>query len=379
LNRDDPDKAYIAPRSDLERKLVEIWEAMLGVKPIGIRDNFFELGGHSLMEVRLVGEIEKKLGLTLPLTSLYYARTIERLAKMLEQKGAGNSLVIPGRTEGRRAPIFSHGGSTHLADHLGDDQPIYWLQVYGGDGSRVAGSIEEAAVHYLSEIRKIQPHGPYCLMGYCLGALMIFEIAQQLLRQGEKVALLALIDPAIPSLRQADAQNRAAKEPANCSSKRSGFYRRLNGLLQFKTLPAKLRARTRWAGKISRRWLSERWLDSGRRLPLFLRDFYLVETGDELIQRYVPTQYPGPAIIFRSLSDGTEEEWRRVIPDGEFHNTWVDHNEFLEEPYVETLVAEIKNHLTRAETMVPVAAPKGSMTPGLYSQANPTQSRIDDG
>jgi thioesterase domain-containing protein len=349
---------------------------MLGVRPIGVRDNFFELGGHSLMEVRLVGEIERKLGLTLPLTSLYYTRTVERLAKMLEQKGAANSLVIPGRTEGSRAPIFSHGGSTHLADHLGDDQPIYWLQVYGGDGSRVAGSIEEAAAHYLREIRQIQRQGPYYLMGYCLGALMIFEIAQQLSRQGEKIALLALIDPAIPSFHHAPG---AGREASSLSRSPNGFYRRLIGLLQFGKLPAKLRGRMRWAGRISRRWLCERWLESGHPLPVFLRDSYLVETGDELIQRYVPAHYPGPAIIFRSLADGTEEEWRRVIPRGEFHNSWVDHNEFLEEPYVGTLVTEVKSHLKRAETMVSAAPHENSSVQGRSSQSNPAQSRTDDG
>jgi hypothetical protein len=42
----------VAPRDTLELQLVQIWERILEVRPIGVRDNFFELGGHSLLAVR---------------------------------------------------------------------------------------------------------------------------------------------------------------------------------------------------------------------------------------------------------------------------------------------------------------------------------------
>jgi aspartate racemase len=354
LNRDAPGKHYVAPRNDLERNLVAIWEAMLGVKPVGIRDNFFELGGHSLMEIRLIGEIEKKLGLTLALNSLYHTRTIERLARMLEQKGAARPLVVPYRAEGTKPPVFSYGGSTHLAEYFGDDQPIYWLEIYGGDGSRVPARIEEAAAGYISEIRAIQPQGPYHLMGYCLGALMIFEIAQQLKRQGEQIALLALVSPALPPLPRAQTQDASEAKRRTLRDKLRSTVEpgKLTAARLLKTIgriARKIPPRIRWAGRISKRSFCEVWLRTGRPLPLFLRDFYLVETGDELIERYVPQPYRGPVLLFRSLNDGTEAEWRSVIPEAEFHNSWVEHNEFLEEPYVKTIVGEIQKHLERGE------------------------------
>ncbi|MGH7931422.1 MAG: thioesterase domain-containing protein, partial [Candidatus Binatia bacterium] len=379
LNRDDPGKVYVAPRNDLERKLVEIWEAMLGVKPIGIRDNFFELGGHSLMEVRLIGEIEKKVGLTLALNSLYHTRTIERLARMLEQKGESRPLVVPYRAEGTKPPIFSYGGSTHLADHFGDDQPIYWLEIYGGDGSRVPARIEEAAAGYVSEIRAIQPQGPYHLMGYCLGALMIFEIAQQLTRQGEEIALLGLVSPATPSFPHEQAQDAVARKTRTLRDKlrstaepgrwtAGGLVRTLG------RIAGKIPPRIRWARRISKRWFCEGWLRTGRPLPLFLRDFYLVETGEELLQRYVAQPYRGPVIVFRSLKDGTEAQWRSVIREAEFHDSWVDHNEFLEEPYVGKIVAEIKNYLKRAEAAVSPTSPQSSTLGARNSKPQPLQS-----
>ncbi len=375
FNRDEPGKEYAAPRTDLERHLVEIWQAMLGVKPIGIHDNFFELGGHSLMEVRLIGEIEKKVGLTLSFNSLYHMRTIERLARMLEQKGKSLPLVVPYRTEGTKPPIFSYGGSNHLADHFGEDQPIYWLEVHGGDGSRVPARIEEAASGYLREIRAIQPHGPYHLMGYCLGALMVFEIAQQLLRQGEQVALLGLVSPAAPAFPQ---QQRPGKKPPTLRDKlrstvepegltAGGLFRTLGKLAR------KIPPRIRWTERISKRWFCELWLRTGRPLPLFLRDFYLVETGYELIERYVPKPYGGPVLIFRSPNDGTEAQWRNIICQAEFHNSWVDHNEFLEEPYVGKIVAEIKDHVQRTQTVFSAPAPQTSTLRKQNSETQPVE------
>jgi thioesterase domain-containing protein len=53
------------------------------------------------------------------------------------------------------------------------------------------------ATDYVAEIRRIQPHGPYFLAGHSFGGLVSFEIAQQLVRDGERVNFLALIDTAL--------------------------------------------------------------------------------------------------------------------------------------------------------------------------------------
>jgi thioesterase domain-containing protein len=253
---------------------------------------------------------------------------------------------VPYRSTGSEPPIFSHGGSTHLADYLGETQPIYWLQVYGGDGTRVAPNIEAAAADYLAEIRRIQPRGPYHLMGYCLGALMVFEIAQQLSRQGEEIGLLALISPALPSFRESPSEVRTRKHEGRQGSPavaaaRAGILGRAG------QLPVRIWRRVLWEKRRVKRWLCELWLSGGRPLPLGLRDFYLTETGNELISGYVPERYEGPVILFRSLQDGTEAQWRSVMPRVEFHNSWIDHNDFLEEPYVETLVAELREFRER--------------------------------
>src|SRR5207237_4737555 len=65
----------------------------------------------------------------------------------------------------------------------------------GMDGKRASRTrIEQMAVHYVSEIRKVQPEGPYHLGGYCFGGLVAFEMAQQLRRQGQNAALVAMFN-----------------------------------------------------------------------------------------------------------------------------------------------------------------------------------------
>jgi acyl carrier protein len=78
---------HVAPRDELERQLATIWERELNIAPIGITDNFFHLGGDSLLAVRLFSQIEKALGTSLPVATLFTAQTIEQLAAILRREG----------------------------------------------------------------------------------------------------------------------------------------------------------------------------------------------------------------------------------------------------------------------------------------------------
>jgi aspartate racemase len=78
---------------------------------------------------------------------------------------------------------------------MGVDQPFYGLQSVGLDGSRKPLSrVEEMASHYISEIRSVQPEGPYYLGGFCLGAYVALEMAHQLQTEGEEIALLVSLN-----------------------------------------------------------------------------------------------------------------------------------------------------------------------------------------
>ena len=185
-------------------QLARIWQEILGVDSIAPDQNYFDLGGDSSLAVQMFAQIEKTFKIKLPLATLYEAPTIEELAKIIrgEAVTSGWSPLVAIQVAGPHPPFFCmHGaGGTvlmyrDLSRHLGDEQPFYGLQSPGLDGScPPLTKIEEMAALYVKEIRRIQPHGPYFLGGYCMGGTVAFEVAQQLQAEGEPVALLALFD-----------------------------------------------------------------------------------------------------------------------------------------------------------------------------------------
>ena len=108
---------------------------------------------------------------------------------------------------GSKRPLFlihPAGGHVfpyvHLARCLGPDQPCYGLQARGlEDGQDPHTRIEDMAAYYIEALQTVQPTGPYLLGGWSMGGVVAFEMAQQLHAQGQRVALLALLDGRIPT------------------------------------------------------------------------------------------------------------------------------------------------------------------------------------
>ncbi|MGD2183146.1 amino acid adenylation domain-containing protein [Lusitaniella coriacea LEGE 07167] len=201
IEKNEPEK--VQPQNELQRQLVEIWERVLGVRPVGIRDNFFDLGGHSLLAIQLFGEMQKVVGTDIPIAAIFQAPTIEQLADILRQKAGLQSWIslVPVQPNGSKPPFFFHGGAADamtwagFGRNLPPDQPFYGLQNPELDGKHEPlSSVEEMAAHCLREIQTLQPHGPYYIGGHCFGGTVAFEMAQQLRDRGETVALLAVVD-----------------------------------------------------------------------------------------------------------------------------------------------------------------------------------------
>ena len=79
-------KQYMAPVNQTQKKLVAIWQELLGIEQVGIRDNFFELGGHSLLAVRLISAIRKYLGAEIPLRDIFDNPTIDLLSSLVQKR-----------------------------------------------------------------------------------------------------------------------------------------------------------------------------------------------------------------------------------------------------------------------------------------------------
>ncbi|HKH47321.1 MAG TPA: amino acid adenylation domain-containing protein, partial [Thermoanaerobaculia bacterium] len=87
--KDFPRDGYAAPRTELERRLCEIWEELLGVERVGIADSFFDLGGHSLLATRAVSRVRSDLHREIPLRAFFEHPTIEGICAELAESSGG--------------------------------------------------------------------------------------------------------------------------------------------------------------------------------------------------------------------------------------------------------------------------------------------------
>jgi acetoacetyl-CoA synthetase len=201
--------------SSMVEVLTPIWERVLRRPAVQQGDNFFDLGGDSLLAVELFAEIERVCGREMAPVTIYCAPTISALAAVLDEPRAPRFpplLQLKAGTDD--PPIFlAHGLAGTAMDfyqfvkYVQTQRPIYGMQAKGTDGvEKPFERVEDLAQYHLDAIKELQPHGPYYLIGYSLGGLITLEMAQRLTAQGEKVALLAMLEtyphPRFLSLRQ---------------------------------------------------------------------------------------------------------------------------------------------------------------------------------
>ena len=201
----------VPARDELELQLIQIWERVLGVQPIGINDNFFDLGGHSLIALQLFAQNERIWKKHILFSVLLELPTIAALADTLRQAESTTWSPLVLLKSGKNKPplfcIHPMGGNLfdyyNLVTKLDRERPIYGLQAQGLDREKQPlDRIEDMASNFIRSIQTIQPHGPYFLVGYSFGGVIAFEIARQLTAQGQKVAWLGLVDIRSPTLKQ---------------------------------------------------------------------------------------------------------------------------------------------------------------------------------
>ncbi|HEY0603861.1 MAG TPA: amino acid adenylation domain-containing protein, partial [Herpetosiphonaceae bacterium] len=315
--------AAVLPRDTVELDLLRIWEELLTTRPIGVTDSFFEIGGHSLLAVRLIAQIQQRFGRTLTITTLFQSPTIEQQAALLRKAGAEQawSPIIALR-QGSQRPFFCvHPIGGHGLCYLGLarqlDRPMYALQARGlEDGLAPHATIEEMAAAYLAALRSIQPRGPYLLGGWSFGGIVAFEIAQQLQRQGETVALLALLDSYLPLL----------DEPVlDHTSEMIGLASDLSRVFGKELVIAYADLRD-----LTPEQQLSYVLDQSRQqgvvpptvgLAHIRRYLDVFRANLRAAQRYVPQPYSGPIMLFQSEASIAElgdsaTEWQRLAAGG---------------------------------------------------------------
>ncbi|HWF18044.1 MAG TPA: amino acid adenylation domain-containing protein, partial [Verrucomicrobiae bacterium] len=390
--RSAPEKKLSPPKDALEAELKEIWESVLGINPIGVEEKFFELGGHSLLAVRLVARLEKKFGRKLPLSMVFQAQTIAQMAQYLRSEpGSGSvSSVVAIQSGGTKPPLFFvHGvgggmfwGYTNLARSLGPEQPVYVLKSRAMDGQEEFSSIEQMAAQYVSDIRSMQPKGPYQLGGFCFGGIVAYEMARQFEAAGEQVAMLTVLNSAPPNSNYWHFQ----WTPASMFR----FARNL-GLLIMRSLrwdPQQRKEFLRWKAAQTRRKFSrmlkmpnggsyqfsaEEVVD----LSSFTRDQRkLWEAHIISLIQFFPKRYKGKVTLFRSRGhpllcsyDG-QCGWDELASQVEMHVVPGEHESILEEPHVRVLAAKLKECLRRLQSPETVPA----SVAGLKTKAADSQT-----
>jgi thioesterase domain-containing protein len=349
------------------------------VRRVGLRDSFFDLGGHSLIAVRLFARIKKTYQVEFPISLLFEAPTIERCAAAI-RRAIGSDARAPSDDAPEPAPRYTHlvamhpgqGGPKtpfvlvagmfgnvlnlrHLGHLLGNERRFFGLQALGLYGAqKPRETFEEMASDYLAEVRRMQPHGPYLLGGFSGGGITAYEMAQQLLADGEEVALLAMLDTALP---------RAPVLTANERARIHWDRIRRRG-------PAYL---TEWARNTSR-WelaqLAKRLRgNDAEHMPSEFRSEEIGAAFRRALARYELRPYPGVVTLFRPKLDiahvlgpgrmtNSQREfvfhdngWGPYAARVDVHEVPGDHDSLVLEPNVRVLAAKLRECIQAVESV----------------------------
>ncbi|MGA8492969.1 MAG: amino acid adenylation domain-containing protein [Terriglobales bacterium] len=242
----------------LEAKLVKIWESVLSKPGIGVTDNFFDLGGHSLLVAKLLLRIDQRFGKKLSLANVFEAPTIRQLAAMLagQTESMHHPALVPIQPLGSKPPLYwVRGGSLFLplAKRLGTDQPLLALHLPVSDARRlpVPYRFEDIAAALVARLREVQPEGPYYLAGLCVNGVIAYEMARQLVQQGQQVPFLALFDAQNPAYyedysQESHRQLASRKLEHHWRNLRKGGVSSLPRFIHDRFIGTRLRARVRY-------------------------------------------------------------------------------------------------------------------------------------
>lgn len=362
----DPDE----PRNETEQQLIQVWESCLNVRPIGIHDNFFDLGGHSLVAMKVIFTIEQQTGLTFSINQLFKTPTIAGLSQVLVSKRADSlsadakqtdvlpSCLVEMKSGGSAPPLFLiHAGGPSilfyrpLVESLTVDRRIYGIQsALLADVADLANSafksVEMLAAFYISQVKEVQPQGPYLLGGASFGGLVAYEMARQLVASGDRVAALIILDRPIPG----------GRSLMPLTQRYQKYWRKF-----LETGPAYLLGKIQGRAIFEKDKLWRRFSKAQQRYramkvsrePMIASYRELSEYHTRLAKGYEAKPYAGKVIVVRAetVAEGFvvhEEDlgWSRYAQGGvDVISNPGGHMTMFRPPHVETLAAQIETLL----------------------------------
>jgi amino acid adenylation domain-containing protein len=350
----DPD-VHRKPLDSRAIIVAEIWEDVLGCRPIGLDDDFFELGGHSLLAARLLTRVEKAFGVKLPMESLFLAPTVGRMMGLLSGELSQDPAprVIPLRMGTRRVPIAMTDIQPlyrSLTLSLPAEQSIYGMAFFDTSGLPVPFNLEQIAARQLEVLLRFHTSGPIVLAGWCAGGVLAYEMAQQLIERGFEIPLLVLFD----------SYNGTAHHARWLNRERLQYHLAAASQLPAGSLMAYGRGRLQ---TLARRIRTNVWraryrigLMTGKANPGSLRhpDQVLGLAANE----YFPRPYPGDVLLFRPLSRPAGEHadaasgWRDLSPRLRVVDVPGNHVEMFREPNVAVMAEAFEAALRSVEVEI---------------------------
>ena len=348
------DRPYITD-DPIEAQLLLLWRSMLGVESIAGDTNVFSLGVSSLSILRLVTRMNSLYSMGFGLASLISAPTVKMVAELVRRRYAPNTAtsLVPIQPIGTKLPLYIvHGAGGNvvnfygLTTRIGADQPVYGVQAQALEANQPAlYRIEEMAAHYLKEIRRVQPKGPYHILGYSFGGTVVLEMAHQLHAAGERVGLLGMLDTrASTSLEIASGP--VADNPVEQSRLMGYVHRNMDhksGKAWWSFFVKDMNERKpRYVTALAAKMFSK--------IPASLKDTYEINS---LAQRnYRKKSFPGKLTLFRATKQEngipSDNGWGPIFLEGiEIHEIPGDHWQVLSEPGIDVLAKSIGDCLSR--------------------------------
>lgn len=325
---------FVAPATESERYLAHLWGDLLKRDQISREDNFFELGGSSLHAGEMVIRIKRERGVSISLPALVKQTTLRDLAALLDHHGAlvnrASALAVIKRSGSHaRPPLFlAPPGRGHvmgfyvLGRHSDPDLPIYAFQQRGLDGTAPPyTSLAAMVTDFIELMRRAQPEGPYYLGGRSFGGLVAYEMARQLVAQGQTVACMLLFDTTFPTGLKID-------DAESLESLWDAAPRLLRAL---RHPPREWGARVR----VLLALVKKRIIEAARHDP----EPGIARANRRLFQTYTVEPYAGLVVYIRALEsdvdDDRVERWRGMCT-GRFdvHTVPGDHDAMFNEPGV---------------------------------------------
>lgn len=203
---------------EVQHQLAQFYQQLLQLQQLPYADDdFFALGGHSLLAAQLAATLREHYQITLTLGAIFEHPTVDRLANHVQRlldgqqdANAGFNPIFTLRPPAHGKPvqpalfcIHPAGGLSWcyslLARQCSSEQPVYGLQSRSLDAAQIMPtSLHDMAEDYANQIQAVQAHGPYHLLGWSVGGILVHEIARILQTRGAELGVVAMLD-AYPS------------------------------------------------------------------------------------------------------------------------------------------------------------------------------------